>query len=201
VARPHALFALGFGLGLGLLVAGAAACSGDPVSARDPARATEIVAGTLFLDPDRTACVRARFDADPAMAAALNPGPDDLPSPAVRQRYTAAMRQCIPMDVFADAAGKIVLSALPGADDGDLRCVKDRILAMAPADQDTLLVGSVNPPAVQLELATVLTDQLTVPCDLAALLDPSGGTSIPGPVGPVPDTLAGGGPGATVIER
>ncbi len=178
-----------------------AGCGRDPAPARTPERATEIVSVTLFLDPARTDCVEQRFAADPSIAAALNPGPDDLPSAAQRQRFTQAMRECIPPDVLADAAGRIVLSALPGSSDQALACVKGRIVAMSAADQDTLLIGSVNPPAVQLDLARVLTEQLTVPCRLDALVDPSGGTSVPGPVGPVASTVPGGGSGATVVTR
>ena len=185
----------------GALAVGATACSKDPAPTRTPERATEIVSVTLFLDPARTDCVKARFAGDPSLAAALNPGPDDLPSAAQRQRFTQAMRECIPPEVLADAAGRIVLSALPGSTDEALACVKGRIVAMSAADQDTLLIGSVNPPAVQLDLARVLTDQLTVPCRLDALVDPSGGTSIPGPVGSVSTTVSGGGAGATVVTR
>ncbi len=186
----------------GLLLAGlAGGCSKGPAPAKDPAAATDTVAVTLFLDADRRACVQARFDADPSLAAALNPGPDDLPTSGQLDAFASKLRECIPADVLADAAGRIILSALPRAGDADLRCVKDRIVAMSPKDQDTLLIGSVNPPPVQLDLARLLTDQLTVPCNLNELLDPAGDTDIAPPLGPVPDTVPGGGSGATVITR
>ncbi|MFN8038005.1 MAG: hypothetical protein U0Q07_02240 [Acidimicrobiales bacterium] len=193
--RPHLLVLAA------AIAAVAAGCGREPAPVRTPDRATEIVSVTLFLDPARTDCVKQRFTSDPSLAAALNPGPDDLPSAAQRRRFTQAMRECIPPDVLADAAGRIVLSALPGSSDESLACVKGRIVAMSTADQDTLLVGSVNPPAVQLDLARVLTDQLTVPCHLDALVDPSGGTAVPGPAGPVASTVPGGGSGATVVTR
>ena len=173
----------------GLLVAatlavGAAGCSASGYAGDDAATNLE---RNLQLPDDRLQCMRDRFG-DGKVANVMDP--EHVPTDDERAAFVHALRECLPVEVFAQLlAGSIqVDSSGNGVGATQADCVKLSIESMTPEEQDHLYLHFANPAALDADAVRDTTALLVAACGLGGD-DPSG--TVLGPVATTPPGSAG----------
>lgn len=140
-----------------------AGCSSRPDAQYKPAEAASAVRKSVGLSSDQTACLQGKFDADPSSAAALNSG---LAAKEAREAFVAAMRACVPIDVFVDLMTNALQELFAGGDEARATCLKGTLRGLPTSDQDLFYVYFANPAGVDRLEVESITKQIRVTCHL-----------------------------------
>jgi len=183
------------------VVLGWSACGGvAPAPESTPNKAAADLAAILLVDPPTQTCLTTKLNEQPNVAAALNREPTNKPTGAQIDALKVVLRSCISAEAEADLYAKISRETFPRAPQSAIDCLRGKVLALSDAEQDTLLMGAVNPEREGLAYATLMSGSLLQPCELDRYLDSPGGEQV-GPkgtaTGPVRDAEGSG----TVVTR
>lgn len=183
--------ATGIGTTAGTLVAilaltVAASCGSGTEPALPPGTAADTLARNLGLDDEQTSCMRSQFERAPGAAAVLDT--QEPASDAGRDRFLGAIRDCLPPEDFGIALAATVQDELPEATEAQARCVRDNVVALAPAEQDRLYLYFSNPALLDVADVGPAGADLLDSCALDVAADePSIGDPPVGPTTTAPD--------------
>ncbi len=189
--------------GLVVISVGFSGCSGGagPAPESTPNKAASDLATILLVDAPTEACLTTKLNEQPNVAAALNREPKNKPSNAQVDALKDVLRSCISAEAEADLYAKISRETFPRAPQSAIDCLRGKVLSLSAAEQDTLLMGAVNPEREGFAYATLMSGSLLQPCGLDRFLDSPGGGEQVGPkgtaTGPVREAEGSG----TVVTR
>ena len=150
------------------LAAAACGSSGSP-EGLEPQQAADTLARNLGLDPDQTSCMRGRFEQVPGAAAVL--ATDEEVGDDARDQFLVAIRACLPPEQLGSTLAATVRSELPEATEAQATCVRDNVVALAPAEQDRLYLYFANPATLDVADVGQAGVDLLASCDLMPATD------------------------------
>jgi hypothetical protein len=148
----------------GLSASVAAGCSSPVKAEYSPDAARSIVQKTLNPPPAQLDCLKAKFEAEPDIAAIFNVG--ERADDEERTGYVRAIRACIPIEEFASLVATTAFGTdQPGAATTS-GCVREAIVRLPTNQQDLLYLYFSNPGAVNALDVGPTTKAITAACGL-----------------------------------
>lgn len=151
------------------VVALAAGCGSSPSPTLSPGEAADTLARNLGLDAERTSCMRSQFERAPGAAAVLDPELEA--SEAERDRFLAAIRECLPPEDLGATLAATVRDELPEATDAQADCVRTNVIALSAPEQDRLYLYFANPATLDVADVGPAGAELLASCDLGTTAD------------------------------